>query len=90
MRRARDGPSANAASPSTTAVAASALGLSLFFGGWDIPFTTWDNFGPYTVGKFIATFGMFVAKVIFFVFFSPTTCLLSPPTPPSRPALPWP
>ena len=50
-------------------ITASGMFVTLFFGGWDIPFTTWDNFGPYTVGKFAATFAMFVAKVIFFVFF---------------------
>ncbi len=50
-------------------VTASAMFVTLFLGGWDIPFTQWDNFGPYTVGKAIATFGMFAAKVIFFVFF---------------------
>lgn len=50
-------------------ITASGMFVTLFFGGWDIPFTTWDNFGAFTVGKFIATFGMFVAKVIFFVFF---------------------
>jgi NADH-quinone oxidoreductase subunit H len=50
-------------------ITASGMFVTLFFGGWDIPFTTWDNFGPYTVGKFVATFAMFAAKVIFFVFF---------------------
>jgi NADH-quinone oxidoreductase subunit H len=50
-------------------ITASGMFVTLFFGGWDIPFTTWDNFGPYTVGKFVATFAMFASKVIFFVFF---------------------
>ncbi len=50
-------------------ITASGMFVTLFFGGWDIPFTTWDNFGPFTAMKFIATFGMFAIKVIFFVFF---------------------
>ena len=50
-------------------VTASAMFVTLFLGGWDIPFTHWDNFGPYTVAKAIATFAMFFAKVGFFVFF---------------------
>jgi NADH-quinone oxidoreductase subunit H len=50
-------------------VTASAMFVTLFFGGWDIPFTQWDNSGPATVGKSIATMGLFAAKVIFWVFF---------------------
>ncbi len=50
-------------------ITASGLFVTLFLGGWDIPLTSWDNFGPFTVGKFTATFAMFVAKVIFLVFF---------------------
>jgi NADH-quinone oxidoreductase subunit H len=50
-------------------VTTSAMMVTLFFGGWDIPFTDWDSTGPYTVGKGVATFAMFAAKVIFFVFF---------------------
>jgi NADH-quinone oxidoreductase subunit H len=50
-------------------VTASAMTVTLFFGGWDIPFTQWDNSGPYSLAKGVATFGMFAAKVIFFVFF---------------------
>jgi NADH-quinone oxidoreductase subunit H len=50
-------------------VTASAMFVTLFFGGWDIPFTDWDNSGPATVLKSLATFGMFSGKVIFFVFF---------------------
>jgi len=50
-------------------VTASAMFVTLFFGGWDIPFTTWDETGPATVMKAILTFGMFATKVIFFVFF---------------------
>jgi NADH-quinone oxidoreductase subunit H len=29
-------------------VTASAMFVTLFFGGWDIPFTQWDNSGPAT------------------------------------------
>jgi NADH-quinone oxidoreductase subunit H len=50
-------------------VTTSAMFVTLFLGGWDIPFTSWDNSGPYTVAKAMATFGMFAAKTIFFVFF---------------------
>jgi len=49
-------------------VTASALMVTLFFGGWDIPFTSWDNAPPWTVGKFLATFAVFWAKVLFFMF----------------------
>lgn len=50
-------------------VTASALFVTLFFGGWDIPFTQWDNSGPATVAKSLLTLGMFSLKVMFFVFF---------------------
>jgi NADH-quinone oxidoreductase subunit H len=40
---------------------------TFFFGGWDIPFTTWDEGEP-TVLKSLATLVMFVAKTFFFVF----------------------
>jgi NADH-quinone oxidoreductase subunit H len=49
-------------------VTASALMVTLFFGGWDIPFTAWDNTPPWTVLKFLATFAAFWAKVLFFLF----------------------
>lgn len=45
----------------------SGLISTLFFGGWDIPFTTWDEGEP-TVLKSLATLVMFVAKTFFFVF----------------------
>src|SRR5438094_553721 len=44
-------------------VTASALMTTLFFGGWDIPFTTWDNAPPWTVVKTIATLAVFTVKV---------------------------
>lgn len=50
-------------------VTASALITSLFFGGWDIPFTQWDNLPPYTVLKTVLTLGAFLTKVLFFLFF---------------------
>ena len=50
-------------------VTASALIATLFFGGWDIPFTLWDNLPPYTWTKFALTLLMFASKVIFFLFF---------------------
>jgi NADH-quinone oxidoreductase subunit H len=49
-------------------ITASALIVSLFFGGWDIPFTAWDNTAPWSVSKSLLTFGAFVTKVAFFLF----------------------
>ena len=48
-------------------VTASALMATLFFGGWDIPFTLWDNYS-HGLGASIATFVVFMMKVLFFVF----------------------
>ena len=50
-------------------ITAGAMISTLFFGGWDIPFTHWDNIPPYTGLKVLATFAMFAAKVMFFMFF---------------------
>jgi len=50
-------------------VTASGLLVCLFFGGWDIPFTSWDNTAPWTVWKTLATFGAFWAKTVFFLLF---------------------
>jgi NADH-quinone oxidoreductase subunit H len=50
-------------------VTASALITTLFFGGWDIPFTQWDNLPPFTVLKTVLTLGAFLTKVLFFLFF---------------------
>jgi NADH-quinone oxidoreductase subunit H len=47
---------------------ASALMATLFFGGWDIPFTLWDNLAPHTGLKTLLTFLVFFAKTLFFVF----------------------
>ncbi|HEX5436867.1 MAG TPA: NADH-quinone oxidoreductase subunit NuoH [Gemmatimonadaceae bacterium] len=49
-------------------VTASALMVTLFFGGWDIPFTHWDNVVPWTVLKTVATLVVFGVKVLFFLF----------------------
>ena len=55
----------------------SALMATLFFGGWDIPFTTWDDVrveggvivaGEPSVLKSLATLGVFGAKTVFFIF----------------------
>jgi NADH-quinone oxidoreductase subunit H len=47
---------------------ASALMATLFFGGWDIPLTTWDNLPPHTFLKTLLTFLFFWGKVMVFVF----------------------
>ncbi len=49
-------------------VTASALTALLFLGGWDIPFTTWDNIPPWSALKTVVTLGVFAIKVIFFLF----------------------
>lgn len=55
----------------------SAMMATLFFGGWDIPFTTWDDVrveggvvvaGEPSVLKTILTLGAFSAKTLFFIF----------------------
>ena len=50
-------------------VTASALIATLFFGGWDIPFTLWDNTPPWSWLKTLLTLAMFSIKVLFFLFF---------------------
>ncbi|MFN2570607.1 MAG: NADH-quinone oxidoreductase subunit NuoH [Gemmatimonadales bacterium] len=49
-------------------VTASALMATLFFGGWDIPFTTWDSTGEPTITKTVVTFALFGLKTFFFLF----------------------
>jgi len=49
-------------------VTASALMATLFFGGWDIPFTSWDSTGDPSVLKTVLTLAAFSAKTFFFVF----------------------
>src|SRR5690606_23592426 len=38
-------------------------------GGWDIPFTSWDDTPPWTVLKTLLTVLAFAAKTLFFLFF---------------------
>jgi NADH-quinone oxidoreductase subunit H len=49
-------------------VTASALMATLFFGGWDIPLTTWDSTGDPSVLKTLLTFAAFGAKTFVFLF----------------------
>jgi NADH-quinone oxidoreductase subunit H len=49
-------------------ITASALMATLFFGGWDVPFTLWDNLAPHTGIKTLVTLGFFAAKTLFFLF----------------------
>ena len=49
-------------------VTASALMATLFFGGWDVPFTSRDNIGPYSGWLTLLSVGIFLFKVLFFVF----------------------
>ncbi|HEU4747830.1 MAG TPA: NADH-quinone oxidoreductase subunit NuoH [Gemmatimonadaceae bacterium] len=49
-------------------VTASALMATLFFGGWDVPFTSHDNIGPYSGWLTLLSIGIFLFKVLFFVF----------------------
>ncbi len=49
-------------------VTAAALMATLFFGGFDIPFTHWDNAPPWTLLKTAATLLVFSLKVSFFLF----------------------
>ncbi len=44
-----------------------ALMSTLFLGGWDIPFTSWDEGEP-SVLRSLTTLGVFVAKTVFFIF----------------------
>jgi NADH-quinone oxidoreductase subunit H len=50
-------------------VTASALMATLFFGGWDVPFTSRDNIGPYSGWLTLLSVGIFLLKVLFFLFF---------------------
>jgi NADH-quinone oxidoreductase subunit H len=49
-------------------VTISALMATLFFGGWDIPLTAWDNAAPHTGLKTALTGITLVAKILFFIF----------------------
>ena len=47
---------------------ASGLMATLFFGGWDIPFTAWDNSGDPSLLKTLLTLVSFALKAGFFLF----------------------
>jgi NADH-quinone oxidoreductase subunit H len=49
-------------------VTASALMATLFFGGWDLPFTSWDQTGEPSAWKTLATLAAFGLKTSFFLF----------------------
>ena len=49
-------------------VTASALMATLFFGGWDIPFTHWDDVGDPSAWKTLWTLVAFLLKTGFFLF----------------------
>src|SRR5437867_9256075 len=49
-------------------VTASALMATLFFGGWDIPFTSWDSTGDPSMIKTLATLAVFGLKTFIFLF----------------------
>jgi len=49
-------------------VTISALMVTLFFGGWDVPFTGRDNIGPYSGWLTLLSVGIFLVKLLFFLF----------------------
>ena len=49
-------------------VTASALMATLFFGCWDVPFTARDNIGPFSKWLSLLSIGIFLAKILFFLF----------------------
>ena len=49
-------------------ITVSGMTATLFLGGWDVPFTQWDNIPPYTVIKTVVTLLAFAAKVGSFLF----------------------
>lgn len=48
-------------------ITGSALIATLFFGGWDIPFTAWDEGEP-SIVKSVLTLGAFSLKTLFFIY----------------------
>ena len=50
-------------------VTASALMVTLFFGGWDVPFTGKDNVGPFSGWFTLLSLFIFLGKLLFFLFF---------------------
>jgi len=49
-------------------ITASALMATLFFGGWDVPFTGRDNIGPYSGWLTLLSVAIFLLKTSFFLF----------------------
>ena len=49
-------------------VTASALMATLFFGGWDVPFVSWDSTGDPSPIKTLVTFAFFGLKTFIFLF----------------------
>ena len=49
-------------------ITASALMATLFFGGWDVPFTGRDNIGPYSGWLTLLSIRIFLLKTGFFLF----------------------
>ncbi len=49
-------------------VTVSGLTATLFFGGWDVPFTQWDNLPPWTILKTLITLAAFASKTGLFLF----------------------
>jgi NADH-quinone oxidoreductase subunit H len=49
-------------------VTASALMATLFFGGWDVPFTARDNIGPFSGWLTLLSIAIMLAKMLFFIF----------------------
>jgi NADH-quinone oxidoreductase subunit H len=49
-------------------VTASALMATLFFGGWDVPFTARDNIGPFSGWLTLLSIGIMLTKMLFFIF----------------------
>jgi NADH-quinone oxidoreductase subunit H len=49
-------------------VTASALMATLFFGGWDVPFTARDNIGPYSGWLSLLSVFIMLGKILFFLF----------------------
>ncbi len=49
-------------------ITASAMMVTLFFGGFDVPFTSRDNVGPYNGWLSLLSIVIFVLKLLFFLF----------------------
>ena len=50
-------------------VTASAMIATLFFGGYDVPFTLRDNIGPFAWWLSLLSIGIMLVKILFFIFF---------------------